>query len=82
MEKMTQSKIKKRAAEMRLHAEKCLGEFGHLTLSELAYETSKKCRFQVGSVQLACILRGHTRIKKRRGYHRDHQVNRTIYYIE
>jgi hypothetical protein len=80
MEKMTKKKV--RAVEMRLQAEKSLIECGHLTLSELAYETSQRCRFQVGREQLACILRGHERIKKRRGYHRNHQLNRTIYYVE
>jgi len=80
MEKMT--KAKRRAIEIRLQAEKSLGECGHLTLNELAYETSKRCRFQVGREQLACVLRGHERIKKRNGYHRNHRVNRTIYYVE
>ena len=61
---MTKKKV--RAVEMRLQAEKSLIECGHLTLSELAYETSQRCRFQVGREQLACILTGIVTGKRHR----------------
>ena len=70
------------ACKMRLYAEKSLNECGDLSLSELAYETSKRCKFQIGHAQLANILRGHDRIQKRNGYHRNHWVCRSVYFVE
>ena len=74
---------KTRALKIILEAEKCIIREGETTLTVVAKEISSRgSRYQITPIQLAAILRGHSRIIKEDKYDKLARNRRSIYSIK